>query len=98
MDSLASETLWQRRLCGVLMSVFADLALLLASMGVYGVTNYPVSLRTREIGIWMALGAPRQAVLAQVAGHGMRLALTGVIIGLVPAFGSGHRLCHCWLR
>jgi ABC-type antimicrobial peptide transport system permease subunit len=90
MDSLASEALWQRRLWGTLMIIFAGLALALASIGVYGVISHLVSLRSREIGIRMALGAPRRSILALVAGHGMTLTLIGVAIGLAGALGLGR--------
>jgi putative ABC transport system permease protein len=90
MESLAAEALWQRRLWGTLMIIFASLALALASIGVYGVISHLVSLRSREIGIRMALGAPRRSILALVAGHGMTLTLIGVAIGLAGALGLGR--------
>jgi predicted permease len=90
LDTLASETFWQRRLWGLLMSIFAGLALLLASLGLYGTVSYLAGLRTREIGIRMALGASRKSVLALVGGHGMTLTVIGVGIGLAGVFATGR--------
>jgi putative ABC transport system permease protein len=85
MEQLIDESLWERRLWGTLFAVFAGLALLLAAVGIYGVMNYLISQRTREIGIRMALGAGRGAVLAMVLRHGMTLVLGGVMAGTVAA-------------
>jgi ABC-type antimicrobial peptide transport system permease subunit len=70
-----------------LVGVFGLIALLMAAVGLYGVMSYAVARRTREIGIRMALGAQTTAVFRLVVRQGMRLALTGVAIGLIAALG-----------
>jgi len=87
LDKMIEGSVGQRRLSMILLGLFSGIALLLASIGIYGVMSYSVAQRSRELGIRMALGAERASVLRLVVGQGMGLAGLGVLIGLVAAFG-----------
>jgi len=81
-----------RRFLMVLLSVFAGLALLLSALGLYGVISYGVHMRLRELGIRMALGAGRSAVLRLVLRRGIELAAAGLILGVIATFLAGRVL------
>jgi predicted permease len=82
-----SQSLWAPRMGAWLLGIFASLALLLASIGLYGVMAYSVSLRTRELGIRLALGARQQDVRNMVVRQGVLLALGGVMLGMLVSAG-----------
>jgi len=87
-----AQTVANRRLALVLLGTFAGLALLLASLGVYSVMAHLVAFRTSEIGIRMALGASPGAVMRMVLGHGRRLTLIGIGLGIVGALAVSRLL------
>ncbi len=80
-----SRMLGPRRFSMVLLSLFAGIALILASVGIYGLLQYSTTQQTRDIGIRMALGARKMDVLRAVLTHGLRLTLLGVVCGLAGA-------------
>jgi putative ABC transport system permease protein len=84
-DQLLDQMMAQRRLNMVLFGIFAGVALILAAVGIYGITSYSVTQRTHEIGIRMTLGADSGDVLRLILGHGALLASTGVAVGLIGA-------------
>ncbi len=87
MDGIISSSLADRRFSMILLGIFAALALVMSCIGIYGVISYLASQRTHEIGIRLALGAAERDVLRMVLVEGAKMALVGVAIGLVAAFG-----------
>ncbi len=85
MQEVVSDSMASQRLPMALLSGFAILALVLATVGIYGVISYSMAQRIQEIGIRMALGAGKWEIFRMVLGQGLRLALTGIVIGAVGA-------------
>ncbi len=92
MEQMVSESLGPSRYRGVLLGVFAGVALVLAAVGIYGVIAYAVSQRTREIGIRIALGARGRHIFGMVVGRGMLLSLIGVGVGVAASLALTHSL------
>jgi putative ABC transport system permease protein len=85
MSEQVATTLWQQRMAASLIGIFGGLALVLAAIGLYGIIAHSVTQRTREIGIRMALGADHTNIVGLVVKQGIRLALTGLSLGMVAA-------------
>jgi predicted permease len=85
MTEVMGDSLQRRRLAFILLAVFAGLALLLAGVGIYGVTSYGVAQRQREIGLRMALGADRGQVMRMMIRHGMGTIAVGLALGVILA-------------
>ncbi len=90
MDAVVAQALGQARLMMWLLGIFAGVALLLASIGIYGAVAYTVEQRTGEIGVRMALGAQTRDVLRLVVNQGMKPVVVGLAIGIVAAFALGR--------
>jgi predicted permease len=87
MTKIVSDSIATQRFTMILLEIFSGLALVLSSVGIYGVISYLVGQRTHEIGIRLALGAQRRDVMRMVLGEGLRVALLGVVVGIVAALG-----------
>jgi putative ABC transport system permease protein len=85
LETTLSQMLAPHRFVMILLSLFAGIALTLASVGIYGLLQYSTTQQTRDIGIRMALGARRIDILRAILSHGLRLTLIGVVIGLAGA-------------
>ena len=100
MEGNIASSLAARRLIMTLLGAFAGLALVLASVGLYGVMALSVTQRTRELGIRMALGAARYDVFRLVLSHGALLVCIGIVLGLIGAIAASHALqavlVQCW--
>ena len=90
MDAVVAQALGQARLMTWLLGIFAGVALLLASIGIYGAVAYTVEQRTGEIGVRMALGAQTRDVLRLIVNQGMKPVVIGLAIGIVAAFALGR--------
>jgi putative ABC transport system permease protein len=87
MDEVMGRSTARESFSMLLLTIFGVAALILAAIGIYGLMAYSIAQRTQEIGIRMALGADRSAIRRLVVWHGMKLAIVGVVLGLVAALG-----------
>ena len=86
MENVFSQSIAAPHVITSLLAIFAAVALILAAIGVYSVMSYSVAQRTHEVGVRMALGAQQQHVLRMILGHGLKLVVVGVGLGVTAAF------------
>ena len=87
MENVIGESIWPYHVSASMVAIFAAIALVLASVGIYAMLGYSVSQHSHEIGIRLALGARREDVLKLVIGEGIVLALVGLVAGTMGAIG-----------
>jgi predicted lysophospholipase L1 biosynthesis ABC-type transport system permease subunit len=92
LETQLASFLLPRRFQTSLMATFSSIALLLAAVGIYGLMQYSVVIRTKEIGVRMAVGAQRASIFRMILGEGLKLALTGLTLGIVAAIPIGRAL------
>jgi ABC-type antimicrobial peptide transport system permease subunit len=92
LDEIVEQSLWQWRFFSGLFWVAAGVALLLASVGLYGVMAYSMARKRREIGVRMAIGAQRRDVLRTMLLQGAAVLVAGLLIGLFAAWGLGQAM------
>ena len=93
-DQLLRDTMATRRFTSRLLALFGFMALVLAAVGIYGVIGEATNQRTREFGVRTALGAPAGAIVGMVVAGALRLALTGVALGLIAALALSQSISH----
>ncbi len=91
-ESVVEESMAATSFTVVLLGIAAGIALLLGTVGIYGVISYIVSRRTQEIGVRMALGAPAASVLKSILGQGLKLTGLGILLGLLASWGVSRAL------
>jgi putative ABC transport system permease protein len=94
LEEIIGISVAEKKFLMFLLSMFAGLAMLLGAVGIYGVISYLVALRTREIGLRMAIGAQRSDVVRLFVREGLALAFTGIVIGILGAFGLSRILAN----
>jgi predicted permease len=94
MNDVVSRSLGTRRFALTMLSSFAGLALVLAVLGLYGVLSYAVAQRTSELGVRLALGATPQRVLGLVLGDGLRLTITGIVLGMLLGAAAARAMSN----
>ena len=92
LEETLAQSSFQQRITGLLLSIFAAVALVMAAVGIYGVMSYAVSTRTREIGVRMAIGAERSDVIRLVLGQVVRMVIAGAVIGVALLLIGGKFL------
>ena len=92
LEAMVQQALWAPRTTAILLALMGGLALLLASVGIFGVTSYTVAQRRHEMGIRMAMGARGSSLVRLILGRGMALVAGGLGAGLLIALAAGHRI------